>query len=69
MLLEIKEQVRQNTLLLKALQGKQQVADVGDFDDHFSLPLETEADVAEINEKLKDKDKYKFLVSHNMNKI
>ena len=65
MLSEIRQQVKQNTLLLKSLKVRQQQQVNVDIDisEDFRLPMESEADVTAVEETLQDKEKSKRLVS------
>ena len=61
MLSEIRQQVKQNTLLLKSLKVRQQQQVNVDIDisEDFRLPMESEADVTAVEETLQDKEKSK----------
>ncbi|XP_077997101.1 uncharacterized protein LOC144450372 [Glandiceps talaboti] len=63
---EIRQQVKQNTLLLKSLKVRQQQQVNVDIDisEDFRLPMESEADVTAVEETLQDKEKSKRLVRH-----
>ena len=62
-LLETRQQVRQNSVLLKAMQPGANQLSIDLTEEFPTLPLSTEKDVDEMNRIIMEKDKMRDLVS------